>query len=128
MTVNSLHSKFLIQLKTDIAKVASGGADVDEKFARLAHSLEIDDSNSDYPVTFQGKAEKICIHVKHPAVSHLLNNTQRRHSDLVFFLSSMMSLLNREEEVITDEHEREFHVRLLRFALEECQGSWAGEI
>ena len=125
--MKALHSKLLTQLKSDIAKISIGNSDVDNRFSRLAHFLEIDETNSEYPMSFQAKSEKILIHVGHPAVTHLLKNTQRRRTDLVFFLSSMMSLLNREEEVVTDEHEREFHARLLSFALEECQGSWAGE-
>ena len=126
--MNALHNKFLLQLKTDIARVAQESGEAGEKLIRLSEGLEIDEANSDLPVSFHAEVGKILIHVNHPAVAHLLGHTQRRHTDLVFFLSSMMSLLNREEEVITDDHEREFHARLIRFALEDCQGSWAGSV
>ena len=44
---------------------------------------------------------------------------------MVFFISTLASLLNREVAEITDEDERNFHARLLNFALENAQGSWS---
>lgn len=99
-----------------------------EKLKELSQRIDIDEENDVLPVTLNREQGRVTIHAGHPAVAHLLNNPQRRRSDILFFVSNIMSLVNREEEEITDEHERVFHAQLLRFALEDCQGSWAGAV
>lgn len=120
--------RFLAQLKNDIALIAEDTGEAGQKLLALAARLDIDEERRDVPVSIDSEKGRIMIHGGNPAVAHLLSQTQKRRSDLLFFISSMMSLLNREEEDITDEHERQFHTRLLRFALDECQGSWAGAV
>lgn len=111
-----------------MALLATDAGVAGPKLVELSQRIDIDEVNDALPVTLNREQGRVTIHAGHPAVAHLLNNPQRRRSDLLFFISNIMSLLNREEEEITDEHERAFHARLLRFALEECQGSWAGTI
>jgi hypothetical protein len=120
--------RFLTQLRNDIAVIAADTGVAGERLNQLAQRIDIDETNGSVPVSIDREKKRVVIHASNPAVAHLLNNPKRRRSDLLFFASNMMSLLNREEESITDEHEREFHSRLIRFALEECQGSWAGAV
>ena len=126
--MSELTGKFLSQLKQDIPLMARDAGLAGTKLMSLAQRVEASEDRDDVPLTFDRDQGRLFLQVKHPAVAHLLNNPQRRRSDLLFIASSMMSILNREEEDITDEHEREFHARILRFALEESQGSWAGAI
>ena len=126
--MSELIGRFLTQLKSDVALLASEGDPADRKLLDMAQRLDIDMSSKSVPLSIDREKGRLVLHGGHPAVDKLLNNPHRRRSDLLFFVSSMMSLLNREEESITDEDERRFHARLLRFALEECQGSWAGAV
>ena len=126
--MSELTGKFLAQLKADIALLAADTGLAGDKLNQLAQKIDVDEESAVVPVSLDRDKGRVVIHAGNPAVAHLLNNPQRRRSDLLFFVSNMMSLLNREEEEITDEHERQFHARLLRFALEECQGSWAGAV
>ncbi|HIB69023.1 MAG TPA: hypothetical protein EYO33_29035 [Phycisphaerales bacterium] len=126
--MSELTGKFLTQLKADIALLAAETGEPGRKLNQLAQRIDIDEEADTFPVSLDRERGRVVIHGGHPSVEKLLNNPQRRRSDLLFFISSMMSLLNREEEDITDEHERAFHARLLRFALEEGQGSWAGAV
>lgn len=126
--MSELTGKFLTQLQADIALLAADTGHAGEKLNQLAQRIDIDETSEAVPVSLDRDKGRVIIHAGNPAVAHLLNNPQRRRSDLLFFVSNMMSLLNREEEDITDEHERAFHARLLKFALEDCQGSWAGAV
>lgn len=126
--MSELTGKFLAQLKADVALLAADTGEPGRKLKELAQRIDIDEESDDFPVSLDREQGRVIIHGGHPSVEKLLNNPHRRRSDLLFFISNMMSLLNREEEDITDEHERTFHARLLRFALEEGQGSWAGAI
>ena len=126
--MSELTGKFLAQLKNDIALLANDDQLAASKLRSLAERVDVDDTSASVPLSIDKEKGRMLIHTRHPAVDKLLNNPQRRRSDLLFFVSSMMSLLNREEEGITDEHEREFHARLLQFALNDCHGSWAGSV
>jgi len=128
MTVSELTHRFLSQLRNDIEILAADTGEAGQKLHQLAQKIDIDNESHQVPVSIDRASKRVVIHAGHPAVKRLLNSPQRRRSDLLFFASNMMSLLNREEESITDEHEREFHARLLRYALEECHGSWAGAV
>lgn len=64
------------------------------------------------------------IETQHPVIQRLLGSATRRRTDVVFVISLLATLLNREEADLTDEHERVFHAKLLRFSLENAQGSW----
>lgn len=125
--MSELTGHFLAQLQKDIVYLSAQAGPASARLVQLSQRIDIDEENNTVPVTLS-KEGRVIIHAGHPAVSHLLNNPHRRRSDLVFFISNIMSLLNREEEAITDEHERLFHARLLEFALNECQGSWAGSV
>lgn len=122
--MSELTHKFLVQLKRDIETVSRDTGVAGAKLMDMATRLDISDAPSEVPVSVDNERGRLLIHAGHDAVKTLLNRTARRRTDLVFFISSMMSLINREEEHITDEHERVFHSRLLKFALEECEGSW----
>lgn len=126
--MSDLTNKFLAQLKTDIPLMAQDAGLAGPKLASMAQRLEISDERTDVPLSLDESKTRLFLQVKHPAVAHLLNNPQRRRSDILFIASSMMSILNREEEDITDEHERQFHARILKFALDDSQGSWAGAV
>jgi hypothetical protein len=124
--MSELTSKFLAQLKQDIPLMAQDAGLAGTKLMALSQRIEVSEERDDVPLSLDQDQGRLFLQIKHPAVAHLLSNPHRRRSDLLFIASSMMSILNREEEDITDEHEREFHARILRFALEEGQGSWAG--
>lgn len=126
--MSDLTGKFLAQLKHDIPLMARDAGLAGTKLMSMAQRIEVSEERNDVPLSFDHEQGRLFLQIKHPAVAHLLNNPQRRRTDLLFIASSMMSILNREEEDITDEHEREFHARILRFALEESQGSWAGAV
>ena len=126
--MSELTHKFLTQLKNDIAIIAQDTGLAGQKLHQLAQGLAVIEDRDDVPLSIDRDKNRLVIHTKHPAVAHLFNNSQQRRSDLLFFVSSMMSILNREDEEINDEHERIFHARLLKFALEDCQGSWAGAV
>lgn len=122
--MSELTHKFITQLKKDIEYVSRDTGVAGAKLMEMASRLDITEEPSEVPVSVDNEHGRLLIHAGHQAVKTLLNHTLRRRTDLVFFISSMMSLINREEEHITDEHERLFHSRLVKFALEECQGSW----
>lgn len=126
--MSELTHKFLAQLKADVQAIGADTGLAGSKLIALVQRLDISDARDDVPMSLESEKGRLVIHAGHPAVAHLLNNPQRRRSDLLFFASCAMSILNREEGDINDDHEREFHARLLRFALEEGQGSWAGAV
>lgn len=120
--MSELTQKFLTELKRVTLSVAADAGETGEWLRGLTHRLTVSDAPNDVPVTLENG--HVVIHTGHPAVAHLLSKPQHQRTDLLYFVSSMMSILNREEEDITDEHERMFHHRLVNFAIEECQGSW----
>lgn len=126
--MSELTGRFLAQLQKDIVYLSSEAGPAGSRLVELSQRIDIDDESNAVPVSLNKQQGRVVIHAGHPAVTHLLNSPHRRRSDLIFFISNIMSLLNREEEFITDEHERLFHARLLQFAINECQGSWAGAV
>lgn len=126
--MSELTTKFLAQLKHDIPLMAREAGLAGTKLMALSQRIEASEERTDVPLSLDSESGRLFLQVKHPAVAHLLANPHRRRSDLLFIASSMMSILNREEADITDEHEREFHARILKFALDESQGSWAGAV
>lgn len=126
--MSELSGKFLQQLRNDIVEITKVLGEPGQKLRDLSQKIDIDEQNDEYPVSLAPDRGRIVIHAGHPAVKKLMENPQQRRSDLLFFASSMMSLLNREDVSITDDHEREFHSRLLHYALEHGQGSWAGVV
>lgn len=122
------HSQFLNQLKESIHTVAADTGEAGQRLLQLSERLDLVDRGNAAPVEIDSELGRLLINTAHPAVETLIGRTTRPKTDLVFFISSMMSLLNREEEQIEDHHEKEFHARLLRFALEECQGTWMAQI
>jgi hypothetical protein len=126
--VSELTGKFLHQLQEDIATITADSGSAGMRLRELSQRVDIDEENSEVPVSLDKDKGRILIHSGHPAVKHLLDNPNRRRTDLLFFASSMMSLLNREDQEVTDEHERAFHARLLAFALQHGQGSWTGNL
>lgn len=126
--MSELTGRFLAQLQKDIVYLSSEAGPAARRLVEISQRIDIDEESDALPVTLDKEHGRVVIHAGHPAVHHLLNSPHRRRSDLVFFISNIMSLLNREDESITDEHERLFHARLLQFSLNECQGSWAGVV
>ena len=122
------HSQFLSQLRESIKTVAADTGEAGQRLLQLSERLDLTEDGRSAPVTIDSEQGRIVINTSHPAVEKLMSRATRRKTDLVFFISSMMSLLNREEEHIEDHHEKEFHARLLSYALEECQGTWMAQV
>ncbi len=115
---------FLRQLRSDLEHLCQDSGKAGKALLRLSGQIDLVESNGAHPVALDAEQERLQLFLNHPLVKKLVENPLRRRSDTVFFISSMMSLLNREREEITDDDEREFHARLLQFALTECRGSW----
>lgn len=116
---------FLRQLQGDLQLLADDSCPIGSRLPELATRLDFVEQGRAEVITWDQEQGRILIETGHPAVSKLLNSKARRRTDVVFFISTLATLLNRQDAAITDEHERAFHVRLLRFAMENAQGSWS---
>ncbi len=122
--MSEIASRFLRHLQEDIQQLCDPDCPVGDRLRELSLRLDVVDVGGGHPIAWDKDQGRVLIDLGHPAVKTLINSPARRRTDLVFFISSLVSLLNREEAEITDEHERVFHAKLLRFALENSQGSW----
>lgn len=123
--MSDLTAKFLQQLQSDLQQLADDDCPIGRRLNDLVSRLEFVEQGKTAVISWDKEQGRFQIEASHPAVKILLNNKNRRRTDMVFFISSLATLLNREEAEITDEHEREFHAKLLRFSMENAQGSWS---
>lgn len=126
--MSELIGTFLNQLKHDISLLASQTGAAGQRLLEMSQRIDVSDQASEVPLSMDREHGRLIVYAAHPVMEKLLNHPQRRRSDLLFIVSGMMSILNREEQDIEDRHEQEFHAQLLRFALEDSQGSWAGAV
>lgn len=117
--------KFLTQLRSDLQLLVDDSCPIGSRLNDLAPRLEFVDQGRAEVIVWNKEQGRFQIEASHPAVKILLNSKTRRRTDVVFFISTLATLLNREEADITDEHERAFHAKLLRFSMENAQGSWS---
>ncbi len=118
---------FLAQLRSDLEEICVGTGRAGTALLRLSEGMEAVVAGQDPPVTLVD-GQHFRLNTAHPVVVQLLESPLRRRSDLAFVISSMMSLLNREREEITDEDERALHARLLEFAIHQGRGSWGAVV
>jgi hypothetical protein len=123
--VSDLTTKFLQQLRGDLQLLADDSCPISSRLNDLVSRLEMVEQGGGNVITWDKERGRLLITSSHPAVKTLINSPARRRSDVVFFISTLATFLNREEPDITDEHERAFHAKLLRFALEHATGSWS---
>lgn len=116
---------FLQQLRGDLEYLSDDACPIGRRLRDLALQLDFVEEGRAEVLTWDKEQGRFLIEKSHPAVKAVLGNSLRRRTDVVFFISTLATLLNREEANITDEHERAFHAKLLRFALENAQGSWS---
>ncbi len=119
-------SKFLQQLQNDLRLLADDACPIGRRLADLVPRLEFVEQGRPEVIAWNKEQGRFQIEAGHPVVKTLLNSKARRRTDVVFIISTLATLLNREEPDITDEDERTFHAKLLRFSLENAQGSWSG--
>jgi hypothetical protein len=122
--VSDLRAKFLQQLRADLQLLADESCPIGSRLNDLVPRLEIVEQGRAEVIFWDKEQGRFLIEANHPAVKALLSSKVRRRTDVVFFISSLATLLNREQADITDEHERAFHAKLLRFSMENAQGSW----
>lgn len=123
--MSNLSARFLQQLQADLRLIAQTPCPISTRLVEWGERIDFSDQGQSTALAWDRDAGRLMISPSHPAVSKLLNSPARRRTDVVFFISTLGSLLNREEAQITDEDERAFHARLLHFALENAQGSWS---
>lgn len=124
--MSDLSFKFLQCLQTDLRLLVEASCPISSRLVEWGARIDFSDQVQPTILSWDREQGRLNVSSSHPAVAKLLNSPTRRRSDVIFFISTMASLLNREEADITDEDERVFHARLLRFALENSQGSWSG--
>lgn len=117
--------KFLTQLRSDLQLLVDDSCPIGSRLNDLAPRLEFVEQGRAEVIVWNKEQGRFQIEASHPAVKTLLNSKARRRTDVVFFISTLATLLNREEADITDEDERAFHAKLLRFSMENAQGSWS---
>lgn len=122
--MSELTTRFLRQLQADLKMLANADCPISQRLGGLADQLDFAERGSPNVIEWDSNRGTFLIEEGHQAIKSLLSKPARRRSDVVFIISAMASALNREEIEITDEHERSFHLRLIRFALENLQGSW----
>lgn len=122
--MSELTTRFLRQLQADLKLLANEACPISQRLGGLADQLDFAERGSPNVIEWDSARATFLIEEGHQAIKSLLSKPARRRSDVVFIISAMASALNREEIEITDEHERSFHLRLIRFALENLQGSW----
>jgi hypothetical protein len=115
----------LSQLQSDLQLLADDSCPIGSRLSDLVARLEIVEQGHTAVVVWNKERDRFQIEASHPVVKTLLNNKARRRTDVVFVISTLATLLNREQSDITDEHERAFHAKLLRFSMENAQGSWS---
>ena len=123
--MSDLNSKFLAQLRADLQLLIDDSCPIGSRLNDLAPRVEIVEQGRPHVVVWDKEQGRFQIEASHPVVKTLLSSKTRRRTDVVFFISTLATLLNREEPGITDEHERAFHAKLLRFSMENAQGSWS---
>lgn len=123
--MSDLRSKFLQQLQGDLHSLADDACPIGRRLTDLVGRLEWVEQGRTTMITWDKDKGRFQIEAGHPAVKTLLNSPARRRTDVIFFISNLATLLNREQPDITDEDERVFHAKLLRFAMEHAQGSWS---
>ena len=116
---------FLQRLRADLALLVDSACPMSQCLVEWGDRLDFRDHSESSVLVWDAQQGRVAISPSHPVVAKLLNSPTRRRSDVVFFISTLASLLNREVAEITDEDERNFHARLLNFALENAQGSWS---
>lgn len=124
--MSDVNSKFLAQLRADLQLLVDDSCPIGSRLNDLAPRLEIVEQGRPHVVVWDKEQGRFQIEASHPVVKTLLTSKTRRRTDVVFFISTLATLLNREVSDITDEHERAFHAKLLRFSMENAQGSWSG--
>lgn len=123
--MSEVETKFLQQLGTDLQDLFEESCPISRRLRELFPKLDIVDSGRPEAISWDAEQRRFLIESSHPAVKKVLSSRIRRRSDVVFFLSMLATLLNRLDSEIHDEHERAFHARLLRHALQHGQGSWS---
>ncbi len=123
--MSDLTAKFLTQLRSDLQLLADDSCPIGSRLNDLVPRLEIVELGRSEVIAWDKDQGRFQIEAGHQAMKTLLNSKTRRRTDVVFFISTLATLLNRHEADITDEHERAFHAKLLRFSLENAQGSWS---
>lgn len=123
--MSNLSARFLQQLQADLRLLAETPCPISSRLVEWGDRIDFSEQTQTTVISWDRDAGRLIISPSHPAVSKLLKSPTRRRSDVVFFISTLGSLLNREVAEITDEDERVFHARLLNFALENAQGSWS---
>ncbi len=124
--MSDLSFKFLQCLRADLRLLADGTCPISSRLAEWGDRIDFSEQTQSTVLSWDREQGRLIVSPSHPAVAKLLNSPTRRRSDVIFFISTLASLLNREEADITDDDERVFHAKLLRFALENSQGSWSG--
>lgn len=122
--MSDLSSKFLQQLQSDLRHLVDDSCPIGRRLADLVPRLEFVSSGRPEVAVWNKEQSRFEIETQHPVIQRLLGSATRRRTDVVFVISLLATLLNREEADLTDEHERVFHAKLLRFSLENAQGSW----
>lgn len=61
---------------------------------------------------------------RHKVIKRLLDTPDKQRAHLYYLLSAVYSIANRAYEGIEDEHERDFHSRILTVLLEGRPGRW----
>lgn len=123
--MSDLSNKFLLQLQSDLQLLADDSCPIGRRLAELIPRLEFVSAGRSEVAVWDKQQGRFQIETGHPVVQRLLGSAVRRRTDVVFVISLLATLLNREEADLTDEHERVFHAKLLRFSLENAQGSWS---
>ncbi len=123
--MSDLSNKFLQQLQSDLQLLADDSCPIGRRLAELVPRLEFASTGRSEVAVWDKEQGRFLIETDHPVVQRLLKSPTRRRTDVVFVISLLATLLNREEADLTDEHERVFHAKLLRFSLENAQGSWS---
>lgn len=123
--MSDLTAKFLKQLQNDLYLLADDSCPICSRLKDLAGRLDVVENGTSVAVSWDKEQGRFVIDASHSAVKALINSRTRRRTDMVFLLSTLATLLNREQADISDEHERAFHAKLLRFAMENAQGTWS---
>lgn len=123
--MSDLSSKFIQCLRRDLQLLADETCPISTRLLDWGERIDPVGNDQGTVLSWDRERARVLIAPQHPALAKLLNSPARRRSDVIFFISTLASLVNREDPDITDEHERAFHARLLRFALENSQGSWS---
>lgn len=122
--MSDLSTRFLRQLQSDLELLKSADCPLSQGLYKLSSRLQLVEGDRQSAVSWQAERESFIIDSAHPSIKALLDRPARRRSDVVFVISMLASSWNRAQTDITDEHERAFHQRLVRFASENLQGSW----